>query len=82
MLRELKQTKIEGRIYLFPIPVIKDRKYLIACESEAQAEQISQAVRSQQITHPDLISPYFIFLTYHTDKRTKIFVLAPNNEGS
>lgn len=74
----MKETKIEGRIYLFPIPVVKERKYLIYCSSEGEARKIAEAIHSKKITHPDLISDYFLFLTLHTDKQTKIFV--PNPE--
>lgn len=74
MMRELRITKIENRIYLFPVPVMKDRKYLIFCSSNEEAEKIMEEVRLKQVTHPDLISEDFIFLTYHSDKQTKIFV--------
>lgn len=74
-MRELRATKIEGRIYLFPLPVIKDRKYLILCEDEAQAQLIAAKVQAGKLQHPDLISEDFVFLTYHSDKQTKIFVL-------
>ncbi len=74
-MRDLKATKIEGRIYLFPIPVQKDRKYLILCKDEAEAEQIALEVRGQTLQHPDLISEDFVFLTFHSDKQTKIFVV-------
>lgn len=73
-MRELRITKIEGKIYLFPVPVVKDRKYLIFCTTTEEAESIMTEVREKKITHPDLISEYFMFLTYHTDKQTKIFV--------
>lgn len=73
-MRELRQGKIEGRIYLFPVPVEKDRKYLIYCSNESEAAIITEAVRTGKVTHPDLISEHFVFLTYHTDKQTKIFV--------
>jgi len=73
-MRELRITKIENRIYLFPVPVMKDRKYLIFCSSTEEAERIIDEVRLNKVTHPDLISEDFIFLTLHTDKQTKIFV--------
>lgn len=76
-MREMKMTTIEGRIYLFPIPVVKERKYLIFCSSEEEASRIEQAIRLKKVTHPDLVSTDFILLTYHTDKRTKILVLNP-----
>jgi hypothetical protein len=74
--RELRQTKIDGRTYLFPVPVIKERKYLIACSSDAEARAIIAAVTEGRLSHPDLISPHFTYLTHHTDKQTKIFVLS------
>lgn len=73
-MRELRITKIENRIYLFPVPVVKDRKYLIFCSSNEEAEKIIDEVRLNKVTHPDLISDDFVFLTFHTDKQTKIFV--------
>lgn len=77
-MRELKWGKIEGKIYLFPVPVIKDRKYLIYCSTEKEATLVAEAVRAKKVTHPDLISEHFLFLTYHSDKQTKIFVLNPD----
>ena len=73
-MRELRITKIENRIYLFPVPVAKDRKYLIFCSLTEEAERIIDEVRLNKVIHPDLISEDFMFLTYHTDKQTKIFV--------
>jgi hypothetical protein len=73
--RDLKTTKIEGRIYLFPIPVIKDRKYLVLCTTESEAQLIAEEVKSGKLQHPDLISEDFVFLTFHSDKQTKIFVV-------
>lgn len=78
-MRELRLSKIEGRVYLFPIPVIKDRKYLIACSSEDEAVLIAEAVAAGKLSHPDLISEHFMHLTLHTDGRTKI--LSPSLKG-
>lgn len=77
-MRDLKLAKIEGRIYLFPVPVSPERKYLIFCSTELEAELICDLVKTKKVTHPDLISEHFVFLTYHTDKQTKIFVF---NQG-
>jgi len=79
LMREMRTTKIDGKIYLFPVPVVKERKYLIFCTTMDEAEKISKAIKENRITHPDLISEHFIFLTYHTDKQTKIFVLNPKS---
>lgn len=77
-MRELRKTKIDKRIYLFPVPVVKERKYLIFCSSDEEAEKVMEKVLNQKVTHPDLISEDFRFLTYHTDKETKIFVMNPD----
>lgn len=73
-MRKLRVSQIEGRIYLFPVPVIKDRKYLIACASSEEATKIAEAVAAGKLTHPDLISEHFKHLTLHTDNQTKIFM--------
>lgn len=77
-MREMRITRIDGRIYLFPVPVVKERKYLIFCSTELEAEKIAQDIKLEKLTHPDLISEDFIHLTLHTDKQTKIFVLNPD----
>lgn len=76
-MRELRQGMIDGKIYLFPVPVEKNRKYLIYCSHEVEALKITELVKEGRVTHPDLLSSDFIFLTFHTDKQTKIFVLNP-----
>lgn len=78
-MREMRTTKIDGKIYVFPVPVVKERKYLIFCSSMSEAEMITKAIKEEKVTHPDLISEHFMFLTYHTDKQTKIFVLNPKS---
>jgi hypothetical protein len=77
MLRELRSTTINGQIYLFPVPVVKDRKYLILCKSHAEAELVAKAVAQERLTHPDLVSDHFIYIAHHTDKQTKIMALNP-----
>lgn len=78
-MREMRTTRIEGKIYLFPVPVVKERKYLIFCTSMEEAGAIAKAIAEKKLPHPDLISEHFIFLTYHTDKQTKIFVVNPKS---
>lgn len=77
-MREFRMTTIEGRIYLFPVPVIQDRKYLIFCSSQDEAMKIESAIKAGKVTHPDLVSKDFILLSYHSDKRTKILVINPD----
>ena len=82
MLRELRQTKINEKIYLFPVPVIKERKYLILCEDEAEALEIMDGVARKRYQHPDLVSEDFIQITFHSDGLTKIMALNPKHQNS
>jgi hypothetical protein len=82
MLRELRQTKINGKTYLFPVPVIKERKYLILCDDEAEALEIINAVAQKRYQHPDLVTEDFIKLTFHSDGLTKIMALNPKHRNS
>ena len=77
MKRELRTTTINGKIYLFPVPVVKERKYLVLCSSVEEAQKVSVAVREGKLVHPDLVSEDFLYLTQHSDKQTKIFSLNP-----
>ncbi len=79
MLRELRQTKINEKIYLFPVPVIKERKYLILCEDEAEAMEIINGVAHKRYQHPDLVSEDFIQITLHTDGSTRIIARNPKH---
>lgn len=77
MKRELRVTTINGKVYLFPVPVVKERKYLILCPSPEVALKIAAAVAADKISHPDLVSDDFLYLTVHSDQQTKIFTLNP-----
>jgi hypothetical protein len=73
-MRELKITTIQGIIFLYPVPVIKEKKYLIRCESLEKANELIQEISNQKIQHPDNGSPDFQFVSLHTDQQTKIFI--------
>jgi hypothetical protein len=74
-MRDLKRTNIHGKIYLYPVPVEKEKKYLIYCASEEECQLILQGVQEGKLTHPDLVGESFIFLGLHSDQQTKIFGL-------
>lgn len=76
-MRELRITTINGKVYLFPVPVVKERKYLVLCASEEAALKIAAEVQKGNLGHPDLITDDFVYLTLHNDKQTKIFSLNP-----
>jgi hypothetical protein len=72
-MRELKITNINGTIYLYPVPVIKEKKYLIRCASMETAKEIIHEILENILSHPDDSEENFQFVSIHTDQRTKIF---------
>ncbi len=73
-MRDFKKVEIHGEIYLYPVPVIKNNKYLIHCGSEIKADLIITAVSQKKIPHPDENNHSFVTKGYHTDGKTPIFV--------
>jgi len=71
--RELKVTTIQGMICLYPVPVIKEQKYLIRCDSLLDANKLIEEIATQKISHPDQTSNHFQDIGLHTDQQTKIF---------
>ncbi len=71
-MRELKLTVIQDVPYLYPIPVMKEKKYLVRCESLARAHELMRKIAALEITHPDLESTHFQFVALHSDQRTKV----------
>lgn len=72
MIREFKITTINGCIYLYPVPVMKEKKYLIRCESVEQAHVLMQEMANQKIPHPDKQNDKFKVIGLHTDQQTQI----------
>lgn len=77
-MRDFKKVEIDGEIYLYPVPVIKNNKYLILCGSESDADQMLTALSQKKITHPDEGSNDFTTLRFHTDGRTPILKIKSN----
>ena len=71
-MRELKLTVIQEVPYLYPIPVIKEKKYLVRCESITRAHELMRKIAALEVAHPDLESTSFRFVTLHSDQRTKV----------
>lgn len=72
MKRSFKKIETEGKVYLYPIPVIKDHKYLILCDTEEGAEKILNLINTSAITHPDESGNNFVIIGHHTDGKTAI----------
>jgi hypothetical protein len=73
MSREFKTTQIDNHYYLYPIPVIKNQKYLIQCSDYNQSIELIRLIHNKEIIHPDNSLSQFIRLGTHTDNKTPIY---------
>jgi len=71
-MRKFSQIEKNQEIYLYPVPVIQNKKYLISCAGVAEAEKIVQLIEDRIVKHPDLDFSDFTFEKIHTDGRTQI----------
>lgn len=71
-MRELKLTVIQEVPYLYPIPVLKEKKYLVRCDSIPRAHELMRKIAALEVAHPDLETTSFRFVTLHSDQRTKV----------
>lgn len=71
-MRELKITTIQGIVYLYPVPVMKENKYLVRCASLEKANELIEEITHQKISHPDDPGQDFQAVSIHTDQQTKI----------
>lgn len=71
-MRELKITNIQGIVFLYPVPVLKDNKYLIRCESIEKANELVASITKKTMAHPDQTSGDYKVIGIHTDQQTKI----------
>ena len=72
-MRELKITTIKDVVYLYPIPVLKENKYLVRCESIQKAHELIDDISNHKTSHPDNPHEHFQVVALHTDQQTKIF---------
>lgn len=70
--REFKTTQIGELYYLYPIPVIKNQKYLILCSGINQSIELMKLIKNAEIQHPDNNLDYFEQVGTHTDNRTPV----------
>ena len=71
-MRELKITTIKDVVYLYPVPVLKENKYLVRCESIEKAHELINDISNNNISHPDNYHEHFQVVSLHTDQQTKI----------
>ena len=72
-MRELKITTIKDVVYLYPVPVLKENKYLVRCESMQKAHELIDDISKGKTSHPDNPNEHFKVIALHTDQQTKIF---------
>lgn len=77
-MREHKLTTINDRIFLYPVPVIKEKKYLIEIENEMHAVVFNALIQSQVIRDPLEQEVNYQKIEQHSDGKTWIYKL--NNE--
>lgn len=75
MKREFKTVEIDGIFHLYPIPVIKEKKYLLKCGSSDDAQKLITLIDKNIIEHPDTSTAVFERLGFHTDGKTPIYQL-------
>jgi hypothetical protein len=68
-------VSIKDQIYIYPFPVIKDKKYLIHMESKEIAELFTVQVSSGEIDSPDGKIDSLPEIGIHSDGKTKIYKL-------
>jgi len=47
-MREFKITTLHGNIYIYPVPVMKESKYLISCEFLQEAHELMSSSKRFQ----------------------------------
>jgi hypothetical protein len=72
-MRELKKVVIKDKIYLYPFPVMRDKKYLIAFSSHEKAERYLKAILNKLLIHPDESKDFLTQLAVHEDGHTIIY---------
>jgi len=71
MKRQFKLVENSDGIFLYPIPVIKEKKYLIQCSSHDAAQEFIKSIQNGEIFHPD--QETIIAQKFHSDGQTPIF---------
>jgi len=74
-----KKVMINGNCYLYPWPVVKGQKYLIAVDVD-QADSIIKDILEGSITSPDEKPAYLSFKEFHKDGTTSIFEISNSNK--
>ena len=71
-MREFKIVETDGMFYFYPIPVIKEHKYLVEAKTLHQANELILKINSGEIPHPDQSQIHWVNIGFHKDGRTSI----------
>ena len=71
-------VRVRDRIFIYPVPVIKNKKYLIEVSSEIQAQQIIKDLENGSVKSPDENLDHLEEIGLHTDQQTKIYQFKDN----
>ncbi len=74
-MRKFSLIEKTNEIYLYPTPVVQNKKYLISCANQHEAQRIKELIDSHTVKHPDSDMSDFIVEKIHTDGRTQILKL-------
>ncbi len=80
MRTEFKVVTIKGNCFLYPVPVVKNHKYLLKVPTE-DASLYIKAFKGQLITSPDSKRDDWLELGLHTDGRTSIYGIRQGSQS-
>ncbi|HXH76179.1 MAG TPA: hypothetical protein VNJ08_14510 [Bacteriovoracaceae bacterium] len=73
-MRSFRYIENNNEMFIYPVPVIPDSKYLIKVGSRDEGEDIMIKIYKGEIKHPDTEDVDFELLKLHGDGKTKIFI--------
>jgi hypothetical protein len=71
-------VRVRDRIFIYPVPVIKNKKYLIEVSSENLAQQMIKDLENGSVKSPDENMENLEEIGLHTDQQTKIYQFKDN----
>lgn len=72
--KEFRRVEVQGKTYLYPFPIIKEKKYLIEVDPTI-VESIISAIVNNVIESPDAFPDYMVEQGIHNDGKTIIYSL-------
>ncbi len=76
---QFKKVSIKDQTYLYPLPILRENKYLLQIESE-WSDFLIFCLEKRLIDSPDLKSELYQNSRIHEDGRTPIIIINPNHK--